>query len=397
MRESLFILTNAPDPDQPDGPDPDQPVGPNPVQPIRPQPVQPVKPKPGQPAGIPQFLRPNQSGVALPNNGRFVQPISTFNTYHMHHRTGFPFRILFLGLFLAYTQPAASQAAGQQAADYSGYYKWNDVVQMYEWTLNDSTGQFEASTLSIASDLTGQFVVQAILYDPTTPKDSDVIIKYLYYLKDKKSGTTPSNAIYFQRYNFNGEIADFDKLSPQYKISRKFDARQKYFLVKLSIFKAHTIKIPGKVRTSGALGFGILNYPFKMRLQEKMQDFSGSFNVGAAVAYTFRHDSLSKWSNSIVGGFGISSINLDKSTVNNNANMLDSSNGITALTFSIGYMLEYSKIQVGVFMGVDKISNLNNSTYGWKYQGNPWFSIGIGYSIFSTSTSSQPTKTDTQP
>jgi len=123
-------------------------------------------------------------------------------------------------------------------------------------------------------------------------------------------------------------------------------------LVKKSTFKAHAIAAPNKVRTNGALGFGILNYPFKYRPQKGIQDFSGSFNVGAAVSYTLGHDSLSKWTESFVGGFGISSITLDKASVLADTAALSSTNGITALTFSLGFMLEYNKIQVGVFLVV---------------------------------------------
>lgn len=134
----------------------------------------------------------------------------------------------------------------------------------------------------------------------------------------------------------------------------------------------------------------------KYRLQNG-GDFGGSFNVGAAIAYTFRHDSLSPWSVSAVGGFGLSSITLDKTAVNTDTAGVSSVNGISALTFSFGGMLQYNKIQFGVFLGWDKISKLNNTTYGWKYQGNTWLSIGLGYSIFSpTSSSSSTSGGDTQ-
>jgi hypothetical protein len=291
-------------------------------------------------------------------------------------------------------------SAGNAAVDYSGSWKWNAVVQIWEYYYDTRSKKFKAmNPLSIASGLTGEFFVQQVLKDKSS-SDSDVIIKYLYYVTDSKDGKTSkiTNNVNFLRYNYRGDSTAFTALTPQAKISRNFDTLQKYFLVKMSVFKAHAVKVPPKVRTKGALGFGILNYPFKWRIQPKIQDFTGSFNVGAAVAYTLGHDSLNKWTESFVGGVGISSITLDKQSVTTNASMLDSSNGITALTFSLGFILEYNKIQVGAFVGWDRISNLNNTTYGWKYQGNPWLSIGIGYSIFSTSSSAnQSTTADTQP
>jgi hypothetical protein len=298
------------------------------------------------------------------------------------------------------TANSLQTSVSSAAVDYSGAWKWSTVVQIWEYYYDTKSKKFmPVNPLSIAGGLTGEFFVQQVIKDKRST-DSDVIIKYLYYVKDAKDGKTSKvmNNVNFLRYNYRGDSAAFTALTPQAKISRNFDTLQKYFLVKMSVFKAHAVKVPAKVRTKGALGFGILNYPFKWRIQPKIQDFTGSFNVGAAVAYTLGHDSLNKWTESFVGGVGISSITLDKQSVNANASMLDSSNGITALTFSLGFILEYSKIQVGAFIGWDRISNLNNTTYGWKYQGNPWLSIGIGYSIFSTSSSAnQSSAADTQP
>jgi hypothetical protein len=72
-------------------------------------------------------------------------------------------------------------------------------------------------------------------------------------------------------------------------------------------------------------------------------------------------------------------------------------NNISALTLSFGIMAQYHKVQIVLLLGWDRISNLNNTTYGWKYQGRPWISIGLGYSIFTTNTTDQSSKADVQP
>ncbi len=404
-----LVLGPGPDPEPPVPPVPVPPVTPDPEKLGKPDPQRPLAPKPpatpghrpkkapapGRKPGRPAKMR--SLVTAMPMYSFILLCLSSFSCYAGYSSSG----------YAGYsrraqadsTAPAMIQSPASGAAtDYSGNWKWNNIVQIYECSYDTAQKRFVVrNPVSIASELTGQFAVAAVLGDRGSD-DSDVIIKYLYYVKDKWGTSKIRNDTYFLRYNFKGTASEFDALSSQKKISRSFDGNQKFFLVKLSVFKAHAISVPNKIMTGGSLGFGIINYPFKFRPQKHMQDFSGSFNVGAAVAYTLRHDSLSKWSHSFVGGFGISSITLDKASVSTNAGALDSSNGLTALTLSVGYMLEYSKIQIGVFMGVDRISNLNNSTYGWKFQGNPWFSIGLGYSIFSTNNSTSQTSTaDTQP
>ncbi|GAB4028951.1 hypothetical protein [Spirosoma koreense] len=83
-------------------------------------------------------------------------------------------------------------------------------------------------------------------------------------------------------------------------------------------------------------------------------------------------------------GYSISNVVLDAPSVERNANLLTETNNFTALSLSVGYMFENEKIQVGVFMGNDNLSRVNQENFGWQYQGKPWFSIGLGYSIFST-------------
>jgi hypothetical protein len=115
-----------------------------------------------------------------------------------------------------------------------------------------------------------------------------------------------------------------------------------------------------------------------------MKDFSGSFNFGAAIGYTFAHRVDRKWTISAMSAYSISSLNVDTSMVNKNKPSLESTNNFTAFSISVGLLLTYNdKIQIGAFMGSDRISRLNQQYYDWIYQGNPWFSVGFGYSIFS--------------
>ena len=285
-------------------------------------------------------------------------------------------------------------------ADYAGFYNWDDYIQMYPAGIRQDSS-YSVGQFPVTSDLYGIFAVQSVALDQNGT-DTNVTIKYLYYMKDKQrdkpsASSAITNYIYFLRYNFSGSLDDFNKLNQQQKVSRTFGTDQKYFIVRMSVFRSHAKKVVAKTITKGALGFGILNYPFKLRIQPHLTDFTGSFNIGAAVSFTYKHDSVSKWTFSHVLGIGISSITLDKAAVNTDTAGVASTNSLAALTLSYGLMVQYDKIQLGLFIGWDRISNLNNNTYGWKYQGNPWISIGLGYSIFSTSTTTQEKKSDTQP
>ncbi|MGB5943296.1 MAG: hypothetical protein WBG71_10470 [Leeuwenhoekiella sp.] len=46
-------------------------------------------------------------------------------------------------------------------------------------------------------------------------------------------------------------------------------------------------------------------------------------------------------------------------------------------------MLEYKKVQVGLYMGWDHINNQAN--YNWEHQGNVWFGAGLGFDVFEIS------------
>jgi len=173
----------------------------------------------------------------------------------------------------------------------------------------------------------------------------------------------------------------YNALETNNKSLAEYGDNQFYFKITQSQLKNSATK---NSRIGGSLAFGVLNYPFKYRGQPQHQNFSGSFNLGAAIGLTFRHKSYAKFSYSLVSGYSISNITLDSASVTRNATTLQSNNNFTALSISLGGMVTYqNKIQAGLFLGTDVLNKLTDQTYDWIYQGRPWFSIGFGYSIFS--------------
>jgi hypothetical protein len=52
-------------------------------------------------------------------------------------------------------------------------------------------------------------------------------------------------------------------------------------------------------------------------------------------------------------------------------------------------MLEFERFQIGLLFGTDLISNPNQND--WAYQGKPWLSIGLGYSLLTAPANSPAT------
>ncbi len=241
-----------------------------------------------------------------------------------------------------------------------GFYFWNTTVEMEE--INFAT---ENSIRKAYSELNQKFKIIKIL------NDNDALIQILNYNSDHRL---------FQEYNFNGTIAACEALSNTERKANNHFTKQKYFKVKIALIDEYATKYN---YVSPSLAFGVLNFPFKFRNTEGNTDFSGAFNFGTAIGYKFPHKSSDKFTWSILTGYSISNVVLDSVSTSKNQDDLTSTNNFTAFSFSIGLMLEYEKIQAGLFLGWDYLNRINQDQYDWKYQGKPWISVGFGYSIFS--------------
>lgn len=240
-----------------------------------------------------------------------------------------------------------------------GGYFWSESVPMVESSLDGTTRG------NMVLSIKGQkFKIVNIIND-------GVILRVLDY---------PSGSPNFQLYNFKGPIGVYNALSAQAKTSRNYGANQQFFFVEFDKVVLYAIT-DEKIR--GSLAVGVINFPFKLRLQQGEEDFSGAFNFGAGIGYTLPHRSYSKYQYSFISGYSISSVNLDNSSTRRNQAQLESSNNFTAFSFSIGFLIQYEKAQAGIFVGWDQINRINQEQFGWKYQGKTWLSVGFGYSIFS--------------
>lgn len=68
---------------------------------------------------------------------------------------------------------------------------------------------------------------------------------------------------------------------------------------------------------------------------------------------------------------------------------------VSAFTLALGGILEFNRVQLGIFAGLDWINNnKGDSGIDWNYQRKPWLSFGLGYSIISRPASAKGNKRD---
>lgn len=236
-----------------------------------------------------------------------------------------------------------------------GTYKWVDEVLIRHYNLGSD---YRESLMDPMFSRTGQkFNVIGFT------KKGDAVIRFLdydefYFVKGEKRASK-----YHNLYN------------------RDKAKRQIYFVVQPEMIDSAAARVDSKL-VKGGLTFGVINFPFKWRPQNK-GDFSAGFNFGVAVGYQFRHRVSQPWTFSLITGYSLSSITLDSSTTAKNQEKLKSTNNFSAFSFSLGGLVEYHKVQAGLFLGWDFLNRINQTEYDWTYHGKPWISIGIGLSVFS--------------
>lgn len=162
--------------------------------------------------------------------------------------------------------------------------------------------------------------------------------------------------------------------SNQKIISSNFSSLSYYTITKAQLdFKSKPYK-----QTQIDFVVGSIITPIKLRL--KPFDFSKDLTIGSSFGVKQTIDANKQLSFHYIVGFGISTATLDSaSTRGKTIKTVD----LLAFTPSVGFLLEAGSAQIGVFLGLDYLSNTNNIKYDWVYQGKPWVSFGIGYSLLT--------------
>lgn len=134
-------------------------------------------------------------------------------------------------------------------------------------------------------------------------------------------------------------------------------------------------EIAEKYQPDDRVSFGLITLPFKFRMFDD-KSFETNFNLNTTL--NIRLTQL--WNAGFYAQFGagIGNTNL----YNGNAPGVDPGEEINAaaLTILSGVMLQYKKVQAGLYIGWDHINNQKN--YQWQYNGKPWLGFGVGYQLF---------------
>lgn len=172
---------------------------------------------------------------------------------------------------------------------------------------------------------------------------------------------------------------DDDAKIMKYNFTDDTKTQKAYFLMSKTDFSTKAIRRYG-VKSAFTVGTAAL--PFKIRSNPFL--FTNDVAIGTVVGVKRR---LSPYTDSnffnVLTGFGISSVSLDSISTQGNITSTSAVTNPAALTVSLGAVFEFSQVQVGVFAGLDYINN--NKSINWDYQGSPWISIGLGYSLFTKS------------
>jgi len=178
----------------------------------------------------------------------------------------------------------------------------------------------------------------------------------------------------FGSFPYNDGTRDIEKKDDDYLCNQD---NNNYFTLDALDFHKVAIVYP-KVRS---FIFGALLVPIKLRpgkKDERFFDFSKDVSIGTSFGYRWGISKFRPHYTDLLFGVGISSITADETTT---LGFISKSTNLAAFSLSLGGLLEFSDIQIGLFTGLDWLAR--DAGESWIYQGKLWFSIGIGYQIFA--------------
>jgi hypothetical protein len=167
-----------------------------------------------------------------------------------------------------------------------------------------------------------------------------------------------------------------------YNFTDSTKKQKSYFLMNKTDFM---MKTKQRYSKRPSLTIGTAAVPFKLR--SNPFQFSTDVTLGTVAGVKVRMNPYTdeNFYNFLVG-FGLSNVNLDSTSTGGNINQNSTVQNTASFTLSAGGVLEFSGVQIGIFVGWDFINN--NDKIQWSYHGKPWVSIGLGYSLFTKSKTS---------
>lgn len=188
---------------------------------------------------------------------------------------------------------------------------------------------------------------------------------------------TDNEYVYIRFFNYRQKMTT-NKLNQAKYVD---DGSSKYFRVKKEVFENTTDKI---YPIYAGETFGLVSIPFKIRIGD--DDFETNANIGLNLGFKYRLNRKIKdrWILQPNIGIGLADIPLNEENSN-----VEKAENRTALSFSLGLMLNVSNdVNIGVFYGVDRLNKANQSVQ-WQYQDKGWLGIGINIGFGNRETESR--------
>ena len=120
-----------------------------------------------------------------------------------------------------------------------------------------------------------------------------------------------------------------------------------------------------------------LHYPDDNLPYNRRFDVAGGINVGSAFGIKCGLDKKGNNNLSFLVGFNVGSVSIDSASTDNKSGTTKLTTGLTPYG---GILYEYSQFQAGFFVGFDFLTGTVGRN--WIYRNQPWFGIGLGFSLF---------------
>jgi hypothetical protein len=264
-------------------------------------------------------------------------------------------KIIFLCIFLN----SIINTYGQVDKNVGKYFEFNENVSLPKC---DGIGNLTAGTEIINAGV--QFRI-----------DGTAAGGYILHILQKNNDVNFNSRLY---------LSSFTAATPKNSIPDIF------FLLQLQTF--NTKCKPRLVKNSFTIGTVLL--PIKMRFGSSKKidniyskDFLLTNDVSLGFSFGYKRKWNENWGINFLGGFSVSSIQVDSSTTKGYSKSLSNASGVTG---HVGLLLEDNNFQFGVFTGIDYLTGAIGKQ--WLYKSQPWVGVAIGYSLFKTKTMQ-----DTQP
>lgn len=195
--------------------------------------------------------------------------------------------------------------------------------------------------------------------------------------KDSENNKYTVNALDFKVYSKEKIKKREEKNNFNSRLLIDKSIRSDLYNDKIFIINKKKLENSTKIHDSkDPINIGILSLPFKFRPNAN-EIFSLEFNINTSISFhLIPIRAIDFW---VQIGAGIGSVGLNTT----NSSGIEPGNEIntTVLTGLTGLMIQYNKIQAGIYMGIDYVNNQDK--YGWESHKKTWFSLGIGYELFS--------------